>query len=116
VAVRRQLAVAEDGAVVMAIDLRRYERWLLEATHAAVDQGLTVVALTDEPLSPLARAAWRSFVVTARSPGPFDSHVGTLALLGLLVTRVAEAVRPTAADRLARAESALGGSEALTDG
>jgi DNA-binding MurR/RpiR family transcriptional regulator len=66
-------------------------------------------------LSPLARSADRSFVVEAAAAGPFDSHVGTLALLDLLVAEVATALRSTATERLDRLEAAWQRGDALTD-
>lgn len=115
VAVRRRIAFADDGGVLVAIDLRRHDRWLLETVHAAVERGLVAVAVTDDLLSPLARAAAHTLVVSAASVSPFDSHVGTLALLDLLVASVADRIRPSAADRLARAEQAWRRADSLTD-
>ncbi|MEZ5297794.1 MAG: hypothetical protein R2697_16400 [Ilumatobacteraceae bacterium] len=57
-----------------------------------------------------------TFLVTASSIGPFDSHVGTLAVLDLITNSVADALRATAADRLGAIESAWGDAGALTDG
>jgi DNA-binding MurR/RpiR family transcriptional regulator len=97
------------------LDLRRYERWLLDAMTAARATGAWTVAVTDSVLSPLAAAADRSFVVDADSTGPFDSHVGTLALLNLLVVEVATARRDHATVRLDRLESAWQAADALSD-
>ena len=57
VTVRRQLALAAPGATLVVIDLRRYERWVLEAFEQAKGAGHTIVALTDGVLSPLAMGA-----------------------------------------------------------
>ncbi len=106
VTVSKQLAhtVAED--VLVAIDLRRYERWVLDATAATLAAGGLVIAITDSRLSPLARRADAAFVVTAEGAGPFDSHVGTLALANALTTGVATRLRRPATDRLDRVEAA----------
>lgn len=109
----RTLALAGDGATLVVLDLRRYERWLLEALDHA--SSVWTVAITDSVLSPLAAAADRSFVVSAASAGPFDSHVGTLALLNLLVIDVAAARRDDATVRLDRLEAAWRAADALTD-
>ncbi len=111
----RTLALAGSEATVVALDLRRYERWLLDAIEVARDNGSAVAAITDSVLSPLATAADHAFVVAAASAGPFDSHVGTLALLDLLVADVATALRSTATARLDRLESAWQRADALTD-
>jgi DNA-binding MurR/RpiR family transcriptional regulator len=116
VTVRRQLALAAPGATLVVIDLRRYERWVLEAFEQAKGCGLTTVALTDGVLSPLAMGSHHSFAIAAASVSPFDSHVGTLALCNLLAGQAAERLRTSAAERLGRVESAWAEGRALIDG
>ena len=116
VSVRRAVALADPGATAVVIDLRRYERWVLEAHAALADRSIWSAVLTDGVLSPLAQRADAAFLVTAGSVGPFDSHVGTLAVLNLITNSVAEALRVTAADRLGAIESAWRDAGALTDG
>lgn len=115
VAVRRQLALAAPGSTLLVIDLRRYERWVLEAFEQGKGAGLTIVALTDGVLSPLAMGAHHAFAISAASVSPFDSHVGTLALCDLLVGQTAERLRASAAERLALVESAWADGRALID-
>ena len=79
---------------------------MLEAVDATVARDGVVIALTDSRLSPLATAAAITFVVAAEGAGPFDSHVGTLALANALVTGVATRLRRPATDRLDRVEAA----------
>ncbi len=71
----------------IVIDLRRYERWVLEAHESMCERSIWSAAFTDSMLSPLAARSAVMFVVSADSVGPFDSHVGTLALLNLVVGR-----------------------------
>ena len=111
----RTLALVGADATVVVLDLRRYERWLIDAQREARANGAGVVAITDSVLSPLARAADHSFVVEAASAGPFDSHVGTLALFDLLVADVSTALRSSATGRLDRLEAAWQRADALTD-
>jgi DNA-binding MurR/RpiR family transcriptional regulator len=115
VAVARQLAGRGPGTVVVALDLRRYERWVVEAVARAADAGATAVAVTDSPLSPLAEAAAVSFVVSAEGAGPFDSHVGMLALTNALVTGAAARLRRSATRRLDAVEAAWRAAGALVD-
>ena len=115
VAVRRQLALTVVPATVVVVDLRRYERWLLEAFEQAREAGHTIVALSDGVLSPLAMGADHSFAIAAASVSPFDSHVGTLALFDLLVANAAERLRGIAADRLQQVEAAWAAAGSLTD-
>ena len=111
----RSLALAGDGATVLGLDLRRYDRWLVDALSAARARRAWIAVITDSVLSPLATMADRSFVLSAASAGPFDSHVGTLALLNLLVVEVAGARRDSAAARLDQLETAWHDAGALTD-
>ncbi|MET0908314.1 MAG: MurR/RpiR family transcriptional regulator [Ilumatobacteraceae bacterium] len=113
--VMRTLALAADPPTIVAIDIRRYDRWVVDTLRIARGGGAWVVALTDSVLSPLASMADHAFVVSAESPGPFDSHVGTLALLDVLVVAVAAYDRPRATERLDRLEAAWRASDALTD-
>ena len=113
--VLRSLALAKVEDVCLVIDLRRYERWVVEATRLARDRGLQLVALTDSPLSPLAQASDVSFVVNASGAGPFDSHVGTLALLNAIVTGVADRRRDSATDRLDQLEATWSATGALIE-
>lgn len=114
-AVARQLAHATSGDVLVAVDLRRYERWVLDAAAQAKDRGVVIIAFTDSVLSPLAQQASVTFVVTAEGAGPFDSHVGTLALVNALTTGVARRLRRPAATRLDKVEEAWRQVDALAD-
>jgi DNA-binding MurR/RpiR family transcriptional regulator len=116
VAVARQMATAGPATVVVAVDLRRYERWVVRAVEAAVAAGAAAVAITDSPLSPLAARASVSFTVAAEGAGVFDSHVGTLALVNALVTGAAARLRPSATRRLDAVEAAWREAGALADG
>jgi DNA-binding MurR/RpiR family transcriptional regulator len=88
---------------------------LVDALGEARTNGAAVVSISDSVLSPLSRIADHSFVVEAAAAGPFDSHVGTLALLDLLVADVATALRSSATERLDRLEAAWRHADALTD-
>jgi DNA-binding MurR/RpiR family transcriptional regulator len=100
VKVSRDLVRIEPADVVVVFDLRRYERWVLEATARAADTGATLIALTDGRLSPLAERAELTFVVAARGVGPFDSAVGAISLVHALVAAVASRLRRSATTRL----------------
>lgn len=116
VAVGRALARVGEGDVVLALDLRRYDRWVLDAVEVALDAGAELIALTDGPLSPLARRASALIVVEAEGIGPFDSYVGALAALSALVAGVADALRDAATSDLDRVEQTWRALDALTDG
>jgi DNA-binding MurR/RpiR family transcriptional regulator len=115
VAVRRDIAVLPASSTAVVIDLRRYERWVLEAHQSLCERKIWSAAFTDSMLSPLAARSGVMFVVSADSVGPFDSHVGTLSLLNLVVAEVAGSLRDTARDRLAAVEAAWTRHGSLTD-
>lgn len=116
VAVGRDLAVLDQSASVIVIDLRRYERWVLDAHRVVHERGVWSAGLTDSVLSPIATDANVTFLVGAASIGPFDSHVGTLALLNLVALDVATALRQSATERLGVVETAWSANRLLTDG
>ena len=100
VKVSRDLVRIEPDDVVVVVDLRRYERWVLETNARAADTGATLIALTDGRLSPLAERAALTFVVAARGVGPFDSTVGAMSLVHALIAAVAARLRRSATGRL----------------
>jgi DNA-binding MurR/RpiR family transcriptional regulator len=115
VAVQRTVALMRPTDVLVTLDLRRYDRWVVDAATTAVAHGVWSVAIVDSVLSPLAAVAKRTLSVAAAGAGPFDSHVGTLALLNALVTAVADRLRVVAAQRLADIETAWTSAGSLTD-
>ena len=115
VAVRRQVALVEPVDTVIAIDLRRYDRWVVDAVKSCSGRGAWIAAVTDSLLSPLAANADRTFTVAAAGGGPFDSHVGTLALANIVTAGVAARLRAEATHRLDRAEQAWRENGSLTD-
>jgi DNA-binding MurR/RpiR family transcriptional regulator len=115
VAVRRDIALMTANTTVIVIDLRRYEHWVLDAHRTIHDRGIWSAGLTDSMLSPIAALAEVSFIVAAGSVGPFDSHVGTLALLNLFAANVATLLRESAAERLAAVEAAWKAHGSLTE-
>jgi DNA-binding MurR/RpiR family transcriptional regulator len=115
VVVLRDISLLEQGDVVVAVDLRRYDRWTVQALGWARDRNCNVIALSDSALSPIATGAVAAFTVLAVGGGPFDSHVGTLALLNTLVTACADRLRTSATIRLDRLENSWRAAGALED-
>nr|MBA2280842.1 SIS domain-containing protein [Acidimicrobiia bacterium] len=113
--VAARVALAGSSDVVVAVDVRRYDAWLLAAVAALREQEAQLVAVTDGPLSPLVPGAAAWFAVAAEGAGPFDSHVGTLALLHAIVAGVADRLRASAIDRLDRIEAGWRAAAALCD-
>jgi len=115
VAVSRRLSQVQPGDALVAIDLRRYDRWVIDAAEAAKASGAWLLALTDSALSPLASLADVAMVLNAGGVGPFDSHVGTLALLNVLVAAAADELREVATERLDKAEAAWSADSQLIE-
>ncbi|HYL50664.1 MAG TPA: MurR/RpiR family transcriptional regulator [Acidimicrobiia bacterium] len=113
--VARQIAELEPGDVVIVIEHRRYERWLLDVLARARGAGAEVVALTDRSLSPIATDARYVFVVAATGVGPFDSHTATMALVHALTAGVAARLRRSAAARLDAIEHSWSAGNELVD-
>lgn len=113
--VARQVAMLGDADVVVALDVRRYERWVVDAARQAVDRGSTLVAISDGPTSPIVAHAAHRFVVGVGSPGPFESATGVVALLHLLVTETATRLRDRAGGRLDAVEEAWRARGALLE-
>ncbi len=112
-AIGRILGGAEAHDVLVAIDIRRYERSLVSTVQVAREQEIAVLAITDTPLSPLAGRAAMAFFVAASGVGPFDSMTGALALANLLVGVTSARLRQTAVRRLDAIEGAWGSLSAL---
>jgi DNA-binding MurR/RpiR family transcriptional regulator len=116
VSVSRRLSAVTAGDVVLAIDIRRYERWLLGLATYAARRGAHVVAVTDSPLSPLVGLSSDALFFAARGVGPFDSLTGALAVANALVAAVAARLRSSATHRLDAMEAAWAETRMLVDG
>jgi DNA-binding MurR/RpiR family transcriptional regulator len=112
----RRLATLEPKDVLVAIDMRRYERWVLTVLRRGGAQGASILAITDSPLSPLASLAAETFLVGAEGVGPFDSLVGAVALVNALTAGVAARLRQSATARLDAIEAAWEATGALVAG
>lgn len=116
-AVRVESALAGAGPddILVVIDLSRYDRALVEATGRARARGVPVLAVTDSALSPMAASAAVAFTFGDQGAGPFDSHVGALALFNALIAALADRLRAHATERLDRVEGAWRSAGALVD-
>jgi DNA-binding MurR/RpiR family transcriptional regulator len=92
-----------DTAVVF--DFYRYRRQVATAAGILADAGVTLVAITDSPLSPLVELAETWWQIEVPAIGPFDSSVPVVAMSELLVAQVAKALKDDATDRIDRIEA-----------
>ncbi len=107
------LGDAKPGDAAVVIDFMRYRRQVVTATRMLADAGVTIVAITDSPLSPLVELAdvWSQIKVPA--VGPFDSSIPVVALCELLVAQVTKELHDDATDRIDRIEALWERSEAF---
>lgn len=96
-------ASSEDAAV--AIDFARYRSASVKAARALARLGVSLVAITDGPLSPLASLTRNWCELKIPAVGPFDSSIPAVTAAELLVARVAGELRETASQRIDRLES-----------
>jgi DNA-binding MurR/RpiR family transcriptional regulator len=113
--VARELAGVRRGDVVVVIDTRRYDRWVVDGANQARSAGAKVVAITDTPLSPLVAGSNAHLLVRVVGAGPFDSLTGAMSVVNALAAGVAAKAHLAAGDRLRKAEEALMEAGALVD-
>ncbi len=94
------LAWADGRDMLIAMTCRPYRSEVIEAVRIAREQGLTVVAISDSPASPIIRAAQHRFVVAADTPQFFPSSVSTIALLETLLSFVISVASGEIVDRV----------------
>lgn len=82
------LAWSDHRDVLIAITCKPYRAEVVQAVEIARQQGMTVIALSDSPASPIIRAADIGFVLAADTPQFFPSSVSTIALLETLLSFV----------------------------
>ncbi|MEM7520293.1 MAG: MurR/RpiR family transcriptional regulator [Pseudomonadota bacterium] len=82
------LAWAGPRDVLIAITCKPYRTEVVDAVKIAAEQGMTIVALSDSPASPIILAADHKFVVSVDTPQFFPSSVSIIALLETLLSFV----------------------------
>ena len=112
-ALGKAVASMADGDVLVAVDVRRYERSVADAVALAGRGGVEVVAITDGPLSPLAAPPALPFFVDATGAGPFDSMTAAVAVANLLAAGVAAALGEASLRRREAVEEAWGELDAI---
>jgi DNA-binding MurR/RpiR family transcriptional regulator len=106
---RDQLLDMGSRDVLFLIDIRRYQDDLVDLAAGAVRRKATVVLLTDQWLSPVARVARHVLPARVSVPSAWDSTVALLALIEALVADVTARRGPEARARMAAIEALRGG-------
>jgi DNA-binding MurR/RpiR family transcriptional regulator len=102
---RLDQARAAGASAMLAVVLPRYPREILDAVREARAAGLTVVALTDSPVSPAADLADIVLPATVGAQLVFDLHTGPMALAMVLLQAMCDAAPETAQRRLEEFEA-----------
>jgi DNA-binding MurR/RpiR family transcriptional regulator len=100
-----ELSDAAPGDTAVVIDFPRYRKQVTLAASVLAEAGVTVVAITDSPLSPLVDLADTWTQINVPAIGPFDSSVPIVALCELIVAQVARSLQDGATDRIDRIEA-----------
>lgn len=93
------------GSLMVAIGFARYPRDTCELMEFAREQGVSVVAITDRILSPLAQRADFSLVVGTRPLSFVDSHCAPQALIAAMLVEYGQIARKRTERMLERFES-----------
>lgn len=101
----RDLSGASSGDAAVVFDFARYRRRSVMAARTLASLGVTLVAITDGPLSPLASLTQHWCELRVPAVGPFDSSVPAVVAAELLVARVAADLGKSARERIDQLES-----------
>ena len=82
------LVRAGEGDVLIAMTFKPYRREVVEAVAVAVEQGVTVIGISDSLASPVLQGAAHRFVVPVEAPQFFTSTVALSAFLETLMAFV----------------------------
>lgn len=89
---RQQAGMMRKGSVLVAASFRSYTQEVIETAQAAHRQGATVVAITDQPVSPLAKFARVTLLVGDDPTVQFRSLVAPLCAAQALVMALGYAI------------------------
>ncbi|EWM65662.1 LOW QUALITY PROTEIN: transcriptional regulator, partial [Micromonospora sp. M42] len=93
------------GEAMLAFVLPRYPRETLEALREARDAGLTVVAITDSPVSPATEHAQVVLPAAVGADLVFDLHTAPMTLAMVVLQAICDAAPAETQDRLEAFES-----------
>jgi DNA-binding MurR/RpiR family transcriptional regulator len=82
---------AKKGDALLAISVKPYTRATVETTRYAARRGVTVVAITDSAVSPLAQTARATILVPTESPSFFHTVTPAFAMVEALAALLAAA-------------------------
>lgn len=109
------VAALEPPDLMVVVSQAPYAVQTVEAVQLARARGVPVLALTDSPLSPLARLATQSLLFDTASPAFFHSMTGAQALAEALMQAVAEQGGEPVLQRLTRRQQQMQQARAYWD-
>jgi DNA-binding MurR/RpiR family transcriptional regulator len=86
--------------VLVVFDVRRYQEGLVTFAKAAAKRQATVVLLTDQWLSPIARIALHVLPARIQAPSAWDSNAALLAVAEALIAAVTTRTWPQSEQRI----------------
>ena len=78
----------KEGDVLVAFDIRRYERDILKLAELATSRGVKLILFTDQWGSPAAKHATHSFHARIEAPSAWDSSVVILFIVEAIIAAV----------------------------
>ena len=105
-AVGAGLTHTAPGDVAVVFDFYRYRKVSFDAASFLAERGITILAVTDGPLSPFASLADAWCEAEIPAVGPFDSSMPAVVVAELLVAAVARAMGDAAIDSIDSVELA----------
>lgn len=99
------LSSAAPGDTAVVFDFARYRRNPIAAARTLAGLGVTIVAITDGPLSPLASLTKIRCELKIPAVGPFDSSVPAVTAAELLVAKVVSQLGDKARERIDQLEA-----------
>jgi DNA-binding MurR/RpiR family transcriptional regulator len=112
---RLEQARAAGATALLAIVLPRYPREALDALREARGAGLTVVAVTDSPVSPAAELAHVVLPAAVGAQLVFDLHTAPMAMTMVLLQAICDAAPERAQRRLEQFELSAARRQVFTD-
>lgn len=94
------LAWTDERDVLIAITCKPFRREVVDAVQAAREQGVTIIGISDSPVSPVVMGSEHGFVVSVDTPQYFPSSVASIALLETLLSFVVASASAEIVDRV----------------
>jgi DNA-binding MurR/RpiR family transcriptional regulator len=91
--------------VLIVFDIRRYQESLLNFSQRATARGVSVVLITDQWLSPIARVAKQVITCRTAVPSAWDSSAALMVLVEVLAARLTAESGAQASKRIADLEA-----------